>query len=267
MTNIESFESAGKAHSFAKAYAQQHRISTRVTHQHNEWIVQARERKHGPTQLAPQPTKQDPQPTPSAPAVDPQTLPADEQQRLSRFQVVEDLLHLTDPKERERRLDDLCSRWGGRHYLARKLLQELTSEGPDRKALSGRLRRRLRDRGIHQFDYLSAARRCAQKACQTAKAPHFAAVGKHTQRGDFWVFVDTLPRHGNAVDLIEIYRKADSKTGWWCERLDTPSYIPTWDVELRDPATGDILHIHRRGMSGRLDKESASNQKNSKRAQ
>jgi hypothetical protein len=26
--------------------------------------------------------------------------------------------------------------------------------------------------------------------------------------------------------------------------------VPTWDIELRDPATGDILHLHRRGLSG-----------------
>ena len=144
MTNIEVFECASKAQRFARIYAQQHRISTRVIHQETDWIVQANERKHGPTQLEPQPAKLAAQPTPSAPAVDPQTLPGDEQQRLSRFQIVDDLLHLTDPKERERCLDTLCSRWGGRHYLARKLLRELTNEGPDRKALSGRLRRRLR---------------------------------------------------------------------------------------------------------------------------
>jgi hypothetical protein len=250
MTNIEVFEDRGKAHSFAKAYALKHRISTRITRQDTDWIVQAKERRHGPTQLKLQPAKRAPQPTPSTPAVDPQALPEDEQKRLFRFQLVEDLLHLTDPKERERRLDALCSRWGGRLYQARKLLKEITDQPQDRKALSGRLRRRLRARGIHQFDYLSAARRCAQQASQTAQAPHFAAVGKHTERGDFWVFVDTLPRYGNPVELIEIYRKADSQVGWWCERLNTPTYIPTWDIELRDPATGDILHIHRRGMSG-----------------
>ena len=89
------------------------------------------------------------------------------------------------------------------------------------------------------------------QTCQTAGTPHFAAVGKHTVRGDFWVFVDTMPSYDNPVELIEIYRKSDSRVGWWCQRLDTPTYIPTWDIELRDPATGDILHIHRRGMSGK----------------
>ena len=248
MTNIEVFESASKAQRFARIYAQQHRTSTRVVHQETDWVVQAKERHQEPTAPKPQPSVSSVSTQP--PAVDPPALPEDEHKRFQRFQLVEDLLHLTDPKERERRLDALCSQWNGRLHQARKLLKEITDQPQDRKALSGRLRRRLRARGIHQFDYLSAARRCAQKASQTAQAPHFAAVGKHTERGDFWVFVDTLPRYGNPVELIEIYRKADSQVGWWCERLNTPTYIPTWDIELRDPATGDILHIHRRGMSG-----------------
>jgi hypothetical protein len=248
MTNIEVFESASKAQRFARIYAQQHRTSTRVVHQETDWVVRAKERHHEPTAPKPQPSVSSASTQP--PTVDSSTLPADEQKRFQRFQLVEDLLHLTDPKEREHRLDALCSQWNGRLHEARKLLKEITDQPQDRKTLSGRLRRRLRARGIHQFDYLSAARRCAQKASQTARAPHCAAVGKHTERGDFWVFVDTLPRYGNPVELIEIYRKADSQVGWWCERLNTPTYIPTWDIELRDPATGDILHIHRRGMSG-----------------
>ena len=241
MTNLQQFEDRFKANQFAKDYAQQHRVMTRIVREDSGWTVQATERRHGPTQLQP----------PSTPTVDTHQLPADEQQRLSRFLLVEQLLALDKPEERERRLEQLCATWGGRLYAARKVLREMFNQQTESKKLSGRLRRRLRDRGIIQFDYLSAARRCAQSACQTAAVPHFAAIGKHSVRGDWWVFVDTLPRHGNPVDLVEIYRKSDSRVGWWCERLSTPTYIPIWDIELRDPATGDILHIHRRGISGK----------------
>lgn len=241
MTNIESFEDRFKANQFAKEYAQQHRVMARVVHQHNGWTVQATERRHGPTQLQPK----------SFPTVDTHQVPAEEKQRLSHFAQVEQLLNLDKPEERERRLEQLCTTWGGRLVAARKVLREMFNQQDEPKKLSGRLRRRLRSRGILQFDYLSAARRCAQSACQTASVPHFAAVGKHSVRGDWWVFVDTLPRHGNPVDLVEIYRKSDSRVGWWCERLSTPSYIATWDIELRDPATGDILHVHRRGINGK----------------
>jgi hypothetical protein len=250
MTNIESFEDRFKANQFAKDYAQQHRVMTRIVRQDNSWTVRVSERRHGPTQLQPQP-EQKPQQTPS-PTIDTHQLPTEEKQRLSHFVLVEQLLALDKPEERERRLEQLCTTWGGRLVTARKILREMFNQQDEPKKLSGRLRRRLRSRGILQFDYhLSAARRCAQSACQTADIPHFAAVGKHIVRGDFWVFVDTLPRHGNPVDLIEIYRKSDSRTGWWCERLSTPTYISTWDVEMRDPATGDILHVHRRGINGK----------------
>jgi len=241
MQNLQQFEDRFKANQFAKDYAQQHRVMTRIVRQDEGWTVQASERRHGPTQLQPKTTQ----------TIDTDPLPADEKQRLSHFAKVEQLLNLDKPEERERRLEQLCATWGGRLYAARKILREVFNQQDESGKLSGKLRRRLRDRGIIQFDYLSAARRCAQSACQTADIPHFAAVGKHTVRGDFWVFVDTLPRHGNPVDLIEIYRKSDSRTGWWCERLDTPTYIPTWDIELRDPATGDILHVHRRGINGK----------------
>ena len=239
MTNIQCFKDWGKAQHYAQQYAQQHRVVTQIARDEQGWMVQSSQRCHGPTQLKPQP-----------PQVRPQAQPESEQQRMFRFTLVEELMALTDPKAREQRLNALCSQWGGRLAVARKILRETGDQPEEVRPLSGPLRKRLRKQGIHQFAYLSAARRCAQVACQTAGAPHFAAVGKHHCRGDFWVFVDTLPRHGNAVDLIEIYRKTDSKTGWWCERLDTPSYIPTWDVELRDPATGDILHMHRKGMNG-----------------
>ena len=243
MTNIEVFQDQSKAFAFAQEYAQKHRITTQITRQQNSWAVQAKERRQHVTRPQPE--------GPSAPASPkPQTMPESEKQRLSRFQVVEDLLHLADPKERERRLQDLCTRWGGKVASARRILREVTGKPQDRKKLPGKVRRRLRERGIHQFEYLSAARRCAMQTCQTSGMPHFAAVGKHTERGDFWVFVDTMPGYENPVALIEIYRKSDSQVGWWCQRLDTPTYIPTWDIELRDPATGDILHIHRRGISG-----------------
>jgi hypothetical protein len=250
MTNLQQFEDRFKANQFAQQYAQQHRVMTRIVHQDDHWTVQASERRHGPTQLQPQPSEQKPQQTPS-PTINIDQLPTNEKQRLSHFALVEQLLALDKPEERERRLEQLCTTWGGRLYAARKVLREMFNQQDEPGKLSGKLRRRLRDRGIIQFDYLSAARRCAQSACQTASIPHFAAVGKHTVRGDFWVFVDTLPRHGNPVDLIEIYRKSDSRVGWWCERLSTPSYIATWDIELRDPANGDILHVHRRGINGK----------------
>ena len=250
MTNVESFEDRSKAQNFAKQYAQQHRIMTRIVSKDDHWIVQASERRHGPTQLQSQPPEPKPQQTPS-PIIGANQLPTDEKQRLSHFALVEQLLALDKPEERERRLKQLCTTWGGRLYAARKVLREMFNQQDEPRKLSGRLRRRLRERGIIQFDYLSAARRAAQSACQTAAIPHFAAIGKHTVRGDFWVFIDTLPRHGNPVDLIEIYRKSDSRVGWWCERLSTPSYIATWDIELRDPANGDILHVHRRGINGK----------------
>jgi hypothetical protein len=250
MTNLQQFEDRFKANQFAQQYAQQHRVMTHIIRQDNGWTVQASERRHGPTQLQPQPSERKPQQTPS-PTIDTNQLPIDEKQRLSHFALVEQLLALDKPEERERRLEQLCTTWGGRLFAARKVLREMFNQQDEPGKLSGKLRRRLRDRGIIQFDYLSAARRCAQSACQTASIPHFAAVGKHTVRGDFWVFIDTMPRYGNPVDLIEIYRKSDSRVGWWCERLSTPSYIATWDIELRDPATGDILHVHRRGINGK----------------
>jgi hypothetical protein len=243
MTNIESFEDRDKAHDFARDYAKQHRTSTRVRQHSDAWIVQAKHRAHGPTKLQPPPK-------PDTPTLPPQKVSTDEQKRLFQFQVVDELLRLNDPVERERRLNQLCSQWGGRIGIARKVLRDMTGTQPDPKPLSGALRRRLRQQGIHQFEYLSAARRTAMRACQSGSIPHFASVGKHAVRGDFWVFVDTVPRHGNPVDLIEIYRKSPSKLGWWCQRLNTPTYIPTWDIELRDPMTGDILHLHRRGMNG-----------------
>ncbi len=243
MTNIESFEDRDKAHDYARDYAKAHRISTRVRRHNDTWVVQAKHRADTPT--TPQPAT-----SPNPPIIPPQKLSTDEQKRLFQFQVVDDLLRLNNPVERERRLNQLCSQWGGRIGVARQILRTLTGNQPDPKPLSGALRRRLRQRGIHQFNYLSAARRCAMQSCQTGSIPHFASVGKHTQRGDFWVFIDTMPHHGNPVDLIEIYRKSSSKVGWWCQRLNTPTYIPTWDIELRDPMTGDILHLHRRGMSG-----------------
>ena len=243
MTNIESFTDRDKAHAFARSYAQQHRTATRVRCANDEWIVQAKHRHHGPQELQPPPNRE-------APAQPSQALPTHEQKRLFQFQVVDDLLRMNDPQERERRLNGLCSQWGGRIGIARTMLRTLTNTQPEAKPLSGRLRRRLREQGIHQFAYLSAARRAAMRACQSGTLPHFAAVGKHTERGDFWVFMNTMPRHGNPIELIEIYRKSKSQIGWWCQRLNTPTYIPTWDIELRDPMTGDILHLHRRGMDG-----------------
>ena len=244
MTNIESFQEPSKAYAFAQNYAKAHRTSTRVRREGDGWIVQAKHPKDSPHSNSPTAPAQ---PTPTVQA---HKLSTNEQKRLFRFQVTEDLLRINDPAERERRLNQLCSQWGGRIGIARQLLRDLTGDRPDPKNLSGALRRRLRQRGIHQFNYLSAARRAAMRACQSGSIPHFAAVGKHTERGDFWVFVDTMPHHDNPVDLIEIYRKSDSKAGWWCQRLTTPTYIPTWDIELRDPMTGDILHLHRRGMNG-----------------
>ena len=168
MTNIESFEDRFKANQFAKEYAQQHRVMARVVHQHNGWTVQATERRHGPTQLQPK----------SFPTVDTHQVPAEEKQRLSHFAQVEQLLNLDKPEERERRLEQLCTTWGGRLVAARKVLREMFNQQDEPKKLSGRLRRRLRSRGILQFDYLSAARRCAQSACQTASVPHFVETRK-----------------------------------------------------------------------------------------
>jgi len=152
MTKIERFDDGHKAQQFARQYAQHHRVTTQVVRDQDAWIVQAATPSPAPAQLELLPaTPAVAQPTSQTPKLDASQLPAEEQQRRSHFELVEQLLAIESPEERERRLDALCSTWGGRLQAARQLLRELTGQPQVAKSLSGRLRRRLRGQGIHQL--------------------------------------------------------------------------------------------------------------------
>ena len=179
-----------------------------------------------------------------------------EDDRATMFGLVSDLLDAEDGSAEQTELFRYIEQsWGVAARRVRNELREIRGAGRvERKEIGRKLRARLAKRGMFQFgtqahDGYLGAHRFAKREVRRLRQSGVMVVCRHAERGDHWVLRNQMPKSGQLV-VTMIYHR--DRTGYWVEEKEGgKAHLPYWQVELRDPATGEVRSLMLRAISAK----------------